>query len=409
MRPADFKDVDGADVYKGGRLAGALLRSDGGTEFTYRKDYIADGGPPVASTLPIRPGGYRHGSGAVPPFFAGLLPEGARLEAVVAAVKTSADDELSLLLAVADDAVGDVSLVPIGEERPTVRHAAPTDPASTSFARLFRQSIDPGADSLDRALPGVQDKISSAMISFPLRGVDGPSILKLSPERFPLLVENEAFCLRVARAGGLRTPDHQVITDSEGLTGLLVARFDRTRRPDGYRRIAQEDACQFLGRWPADKYRITVNEIAGRLVELASAAPAAVLDLVVQIAFSWIVGNGDFHAKNFSLQWLPDDELVAPTPVYDVASTLPYPLDQRMAMRLDGRDSNFQGRFLVTFAERFGVPAALTRRRLGALIDRVAPRLDGAADIGFDTQASERLVAEMGQRADALRQLGPAQ
>ena len=404
MRPSGAKDVEVADVNKGERLAGTLRRFEGGTEFAYRASYVEERGAAVASTLPLRREPYRHGSGAVPAFFAGLLPEGARLAAVVAAVKTSLDDELSLLLAVADDAVGDVSVVPAGADRPAVQHAGPSDPSTMSFGALFRNSIDPEAATLDRALPGVQDKLSSAMISFPLMHADGPSILKLSPAGFPLAVENEAWCLRLARAVGLRTPDHEVITDVDHVTALLVSRFDRAPDPEGYRRIAQEDACQFLGRWPADKYRITTNEVARRLVELASAPQAAVAELVIQVAFSWIVGNGDLHAKNFSLQWRSDDGLVVATPLYDIVSSLPYRrLDKQMAMQVDGRLSNLQGRFLVAFAERFGVPTKLTHRRINVLIDRVTPHLESAADIGYDSETTDRMLDEMRRRVEVLR------
>lgn len=404
MRPSEAKAVEQADVYKGERIAGTLKRVEGGTEFTYRAEYIEEGGPAVASTLSIRAEPYRHGSGAVPPFFAGLLPEGARLAAVVAAVKTSSDDELSLLLAVADDAVGDVAIVPSGAGFPPVRHAGPVEPSTVSFEALFRDSVDPDADELDRALPGVQDKISSAIISFPVMHAKGPSILKLNPDAYPLVVENEAWCLRVAKAAGLRIPAHSLIEDSEGETGLLISRFDRASDQGGYRRIAQEDACQFLGRWPADKYRITTNEVAARLVELASAPAAAVAELVTQVAFSWIVGNGDFHAKNFSLQWLPDERLVRPTPVYDIVSSLPYRrLDHRMAMELDSRISNLQGRFLTSFASRFGVPEDMTRRRVENLIDHLTPHLDSVVDIGFDEATTDGMIEEMGRRIALLR------
>jgi serine/threonine protein kinase HipA of HipAB toxin-antitoxin module len=54
--------------------------------------------------------------GAVPPFFAGLLPEGRRLSALRAAVKSSGDDELSLLLAVGGDTVGDIEILPEGAD-----------------------------------------------------------------------------------------------------------------------------------------------------------------------------------------------------------------------------------------------------------------------------------------------------
>jgi serine/threonine-protein kinase HipA len=403
IHPSDAKDIEAADVYKGDLLAGTLRRLEGGTEFAYRRDYVEAGGPSVASTLPLRHEPFRQGAGSVPPFFAGLLPEGLRLAAVVAAVKTSIDDELSLLLAVADDALGDVSVVPAGAGPSEVRHGLRSDPSTVSFAALFRDSIDPEAGDLDRAVAGVQEKLSSAMISFPLMHADGPSILKLNPEGFPLAIENENWCLGLARVAGLRVPTHAVISDADQAKGLLVARFDRVPAGSGYRRVAQEDACQFLGRWPADKYRVTTNEIARRLVELASAPQAAVADLVYQAAFSWIVGNGDFHAKNFSLQWRPEEGLVAPTPVYDIVSSLPYRrLDPRMALRIDSRVSNLQGRFLVDFAARFGVPESLTRRHVNALIDRVRPHLGSVVDIGYGAEVSDRVLAEMSRRMDVL-------
>ncbi len=56
-----------------------------------------------------------HAAGALPPFFSGLLPAGRRLTALRSAVKTSADDELTLLLAVGADTIGDVQILPHGD------------------------------------------------------------------------------------------------------------------------------------------------------------------------------------------------------------------------------------------------------------------------------------------------------
>jgi len=403
IRPSDARDVEAADVYKGDTLAAKLRRVDGGTEFQYLGAYLARGGPAVASTLPLVAEPYRSGSGAIPPFFAGLLPEGARLAAVVNAVRTSLSDEMSLLLAVADDPIGDVSVVPSGAPRPEILQGTQMEPSEASFRQLFRDSVDPDGEALDRAIPGVQDKLSSAVVSFPLSRSDGPSILKLSPEAFPLVVENEAWCLDLAKAARLAVPRYELVTDRLGVTGLLVLRFDREPSGTGWRRVAQEDACQFLWRWPADKYRVTMNEIADRVIELASAPQAAVANLVQQVAFGWIVGNGDLHAKNFSLQWRPDEELVVPTPAYDIVSSIPYRrLDDRMALDVDGRVANIQGRFLVAFAERYRVPEALTRRRLGEMIDRVKPRIPSVENIGFDTSICERMAAEMQKRIAGL-------
>ncbi len=404
MRPSDAKRIDVADVYKGNRIAGQLVRTREGAEFRYDEQYVHDSRPAVASTLPLRQGPFRTGSGAVPPFFAGVLPEGARLQAVVTAVKTSADDELSLLLAVGSDTVGDVRVVPHGEEPPDTPVDLPTDPTQIRFADLLRRSVDPHAEALDSALPGVQEKISDAMISFPIKRLDRPAILKLEPVAYPLITRNEFFFLSLARRGGFAVPDHELVTDQDGAAGLLIGRFDRAKDAEGEStRIAQEDGCQLLGRYPADKYRVTVNELAEAVAATASAPRVAVVDLMLQIAFSWMIGNGDLHAKNYSLQWREGGALVAATPVYDVISTLPYPMDQHMAMRLDGRDANFQAQYFIDFAERFGVPSKLSLRRLSELADRCEPGLSELGSIGYDAATTEHLEREIRSRLGTLR------
>ena len=63
----------------------------------YGNEYVASRGKAVASSLPVREAPYRREGGAVPPFFAGLLPEGARLQAVIDAVVFHISSRLRLL------------------------------------------------------------------------------------------------------------------------------------------------------------------------------------------------------------------------------------------------------------------------------------------------------------------------
>ncbi|WP_280204024.1 Scr1 family TA system antitoxin-like transcriptional regulator [Nocardia farcinica] len=113
--PGRLRDVESADVYKCGRLAGTLRRDGDDVVFTYLEEYRADPEtPPIAFTLPKHSEPVRTTGGSVPPFFAGLLPEGARLVAITALTRTSEDDHLSLLLAVGADTVGDVQVLPTG-------------------------------------------------------------------------------------------------------------------------------------------------------------------------------------------------------------------------------------------------------------------------------------------------------
>ena len=53
MTSWNFKAVDRADVYKAGQLVASLDRSTGPTLFSYLPEHLADGGPAVASTLPL--------------------------------------------------------------------------------------------------------------------------------------------------------------------------------------------------------------------------------------------------------------------------------------------------------------------------------------------------------------------
>lgn len=85
MTDLDVRSLD-ADVYKQGILAATLVRSPGAVEFRYVEEYLKANLPAVATTLPrgLEPVMVR--GGAVPPYFAGLLPEGRRLTGLRRAV-----------------------------------------------------------------------------------------------------------------------------------------------------------------------------------------------------------------------------------------------------------------------------------------------------------------------------------
>ena len=147
MKPLqELRQVERATVFKQGVAAGSLERRPEAVVFAYREEYLAAGGPPVATSLPRSTGRVvTHAPGALPPFFSGLLPEGRRLTALRSAVKTSADDEFSLLLAVAGDAVGDVQVVPEGDEASGVEpRISVADWSEVRFADLLSASVGGG-------------------------------------------------------------------------------------------------------------------------------------------------------------------------------------------------------------------------------------------------------------------------
>jgi serine/threonine-protein kinase HipA len=156
-----------AYVFRGDRLAAMLRRSPSGVEFGYLPEYLAAGGPSVATTLPVTDVPTLSPAGAVPPYFAGLLPEGRRLTRLRRAVKTSADDDLSLLLAVGTDTVGDVTVLPVGD---VPAEPQPLVVADQNFDQLSFGDLLDAAGVVDPvALAGVQDKMSARVLSLPVQ------------------------------------------------------------------------------------------------------------------------------------------------------------------------------------------------------------------------------------------------
>lgn len=373
-------DVDVADVHKGAELAGQLHReADGTVSFRYVDGYD---GPDVATTLP-RGGEHRVGPpGAVPPFFAGLLPEGRRLALLQQALKTSADDELPQLLAIGADTVGDVRVVPTGE---TPRSPAPRVDLTGAEELDLSGVLAASLGQVERVgLPGAQPKVSARMQTVPIRAeadVLSDAILKLEPDDLPALVANEQACLTAAAAAGLAVPEHEVVVDGHGVAALLVRRFDRAVHDGEVVPVAQEDGCQVLGRWPADKYRASTEAVVGALAGVCRAPIPAALRLWEQVAFSYLVGNGDLHAKNLSVGW--GRRGWAPTPLYDVVCTYVYGDTATMALPIAGdrNPDRLTRARLLDAAESTGVRPAAMSHALDRLLARTTDLPDRIAAV----------------------------
>jgi len=403
--PDDLREVEHASVFKQGLRAGSLRRRPDAVVFAYEDEYVASERLPVATTLPLsRDPVVTHAPGALPAFFSGVLPEGRRLMALRLAVKTSADDELTLLLAVGADAVGDVQVVPEGEEPAEVEpFVTASDWREVRFSDLYSASVG-GTRRIDRtAIAGVQDKVSAAMINVPVARGHDRYLLKLDPPEFPHLVANEGFFLEAARRSGLECAEAEVVFDATGAPGLLVQRFDRI--PDAHGAVAmlaQEDACQVLGRYPADKYRVTTEAVIQALSRLCRAKPVAALTLLRQFAFSYLSCNGDAHAKNFSVRQLPDGEWRV-TPAYDLPTSHPYG-DTSMALSLNGRRHEDIGREdFIALGAAVGIRARAVERALDELCESVDLWIGDLPTLPFDQRRIHKLRRAIEYRRGRLR------
>ncbi len=391
----DVRDVQQGQVWKGGRLAATLTRTPAGVEFAYFADYD---GPPVASTLPLSDVPVRVGGGAVPSFFAGLFPEGHRLGALRRQVKTSADDELSLLLLVGADTIGDVQVLPPGVSPYALAPRLVIDPdAPIRYADLLRD-LDINPDRT--ALPGVQDKASAAVINLPVSRAGERYLLKLDPPEYPGLVANEEFFLRAATACGLQAAQAQLVPDRDEVLGLLVLRFDRITTDGQPLSLAVEDGCQVLNRPPADKYLVGYAAAFRALSDLCDARLLAARTLLGQLAFAYLTGNGDAHAKNFSVLQQPDGEWRV-SPAYDVPSSQPYG-DTTTAMPVNARRADVGVKDFLALGADLGIPPRAVIRVLRDLTDRIDLWLPNLGELPYDRDRITKLRRVVEQRRRRL-------
>ncbi|MCH8978908.1 MAG: HipA domain-containing protein [Armatimonadetes bacterium] len=331
------------------------------------------------------------------------MPEGLRLDALQRRVKTSRSDLFGLLMQVGDETVGDVTVVPAGEEKSVKRAVKLQKPLD--FGSIKRSILGLSDDLPDSGIPGVMVKLFSARLTTPIPGTSNrkPFLLKFEDPAYPKLATNECAVMSLAAKCGLPVAKTKVIRDAHGEEALVVERFDRVRSGTGsMEKVHVEDACQFLDRYPADKYNLSLSEVAAGISKFASSPIPEVLRLVVRYSFSYLVGDSDQHAKNISLWRSPTTGLIELSPVYDVVCSLPYQdLNQRSALSMDGRDCQFKIKHMVAFGARFDVSEEAITQKLSSLAQNVAQRLDDAfaqAKWPYDTDRVINIVRERNRR-----------
>ncbi len=412
MNLDSIKDIGKVYVFKAAALAGTITRTTSGSIFEYDKSYLNNRGEDkiasICFSMSLSQGAYETSGDNLHPFFAGLLPEGLRLTALVSALKTSADDMFSLLAAVGVDCIGDVRVMhePALPVEGIDREIPNFD--SISFYELFEQSISAKDYSWrirDGSIAGVQPKISAEMISFPvsIKKKNKRYILKLSPEAFPRLVQNENFFMEMAKDCGLEVANTSIVKDRDETPGLLVERFDCHFDAESkeIKRLHQEDSCQFLSRYPHDKYRLTMRDIAEGISEYCTAPQIDTTRLLELKAFSYIIANGDLHAKNISIYRHPVTNRVMLTPAYDLVSTLPYG-DQTMALQMEGRKDKLRAKHFIQFGMRQGVKEAAIKSMLKRLTKKAVSWVKRVDEIGLEKKKTDFLKKKMSERLEHL-------
>lgn len=392
---SDAKDTQSLKIFKEDLFVGHLERTLKGCQIVFDESYFSKHqGQSLTYSITVTDQTLVFSGTNLPTYFAGLLPEGLRLRALRNRLKTSEDDMFSLLVATGANPVGDIYFEDLKDEQELELPRRFSD-----LQKMLQEGEDPG----DSVLAGVQDKISADRISFPLVGKkrNKSYILKLESPQFQQGPQNEYLCLKIAKACGLQVNTATIVKDEEGVEALLVERFDREwdKKEKKWRRFHQEDACQFLDRYPADKYRITMQEIAEGISKIATAPEIETLQLMKVAAFSYLIGNGDLHGKNISLT--DKHGITQLTQCYDILCTALYG-DHKMALLMDGKNQNWKRKLFVDFGKRYGVPGEATESMLNNLTKKFMTHKDEFFKLPLAAQKKAFLDQMFKERLDHL-------
>lgn len=385
----------------------------------------------TALSLSMPVAGREYGDPPVRAFLWGLLPDNERvLERWAREYGVSARNPFALLRHVGEDCAGAAQFV-----RPERVEAIRTGEGRVEWLdeneiadRIRELRRDPTAwhahDTGQFSLAGAQAKFAlyrdpgtgrwgEPFGAMPTTHIFKPAISGLDDHDL-----NEHLCLAAARRLGVDAASSHI--EAFGAERVaVVQRYDRLQNADGtIRRLHQEDICQALGLPPTTKYQNEGGPTPEQIIALYREhietpwiAERTVHRFVDMLAFNWLIGGTDAHAKNYSV--LLAGPQVRPAPMYDVASALVYDSMYRpklaMAMRIGGeyRLEGIYGRHWRRFAEANRLDPDGTIARIDEMAVRApeafAGAAAGAAVTALDSALPGRLVARVSDRAKDCR------
>ena len=378
-------------VYFEQRLVGAVDVDKSGPGFTYDPGWVAlRGAFPISITMPLK--SERFASDIFLPWSANLLPESEQLRTLGQLLGMARSDVIGLLSAIGGDTAGALSIGQPGRTATVQwRPLGKPDELERLIEGLPNKPFLAGEEGVSMSLAGVQTKLAVAIddagrVCVPINGSPSTHILKPDSPRLWGGVQNEAFCLTLARR--LKIPTPNIITGRVGRRSyLLVQRYDRTVVGGRWRRLHQEDYCQALGRPPSAKYESNQTGICGPTLKDMFAltrrhmSPIDILHLLDMVVFNVLTCNTDAHAKNYSIMIRGNGASLAP--IYDVMCGEVWEnVTKSLVQKIGGtnRGDHLNGKQWQLFAQECGLNPRQVLDRIGALA-KLAIAEAGAAEL----------------------------
>lgn len=380
-------------VFDGERLVGTIHDTDP-LSFTYASGWLE--GENNAGAIPgIARGVEPCFAPEVEAFFDNLLPEGIMRDMLSRA--TNSSSTFALLLAVAGDTAGGLTILPAGTAPERANYTSVDwNYIADYFSGGLRSQVAKAPLGSRISLSGAQSKmlISLDGDNCPMLPIGtSPSTWIVKPnirgfEQVWSSAVNEAIMMRTAAHCGLGVAE---VFWEPISRACVVKRFDRIVDSKGtVVRLKQYDFCQLSGTGSSRKYEAEGGPglaTCAALIRSQSSNPAVDLLRFFQwILFNLYTGNNDSHAKNLSMYHLPGQGFRL-TPFYDLMNTRLYSgLSSRFAFKIGNED----------------IPGKITREQLAAM----ATELKVKPALVFDVAKSIHTKLEPALQA-AISEIGP--
>lgn len=201
---------------------------------------------------------------------------------------------------------------------------------------------------------------------------------------FEFLPLVEWLSLDLGRRIGFAVPNFALLQMPDNMpVALIVERFDIRRSPKETQQIALEDFCSLLDISAADKYKGTIEQAGHALRAISTSPNEDLLILLKRTLFAWLIADGDMHLKNMAVLKiaLPSEnafQSVRMAPLYDAVSTVVFPglKNDRMALKLNGKDNRIKAADLIKLAATIGIRSS----EASALIEDTWQKLQSAVN-----------------------------
>jgi len=377
------------DVYLHNRLIGKLSQDNMSLRFSYDETYLKDKNAfPLSASMPLSQKDFT--GSVVSSFFSGLLPDEQVRIRLGRYLGISARNTFGLLREIGGDCAGALSLFPEGvsplsQKAHSFRVLSDAE-AWDILSHLDKRPMLAGEEGVRMSGAGAQDKLMIAFvgnsIAIPTENTPSTHIIKPQIKGIEFSVQNEFFCMNLAKKVGLPVPEAHILSLKSEVF-YLVKRYDRRIEDNGHAtRLHQEDFCQALHIAPEHKYE---NEggptlkmcfsLLDEKIKSGLMAGSHKVSLLRGVIFNYLIGNGDAHGKNFSLLYEGHAQSLAP--FYDLMCTLVYghSFKGKMAMKIGGKYA-FHDVFLRHFdvlAENISLRPTFVRKAIQKMCERILP------------------------------------